>query len=167
MKTMKKLFCFLFFVAIVLLGSCDSENKPISVSPVSEILKMRIVKITVAFWTEPNDMGMTGKSFREAVENSKNWIVFFETTDVNQINTIMVASAKPSDEAKEGGLELGDKICFKDENGNVKCAILYFLPYASEGKRVILGDRIYDEETYDVFAAIFDKAKEDYLKKQK
>jgi hypothetical protein len=155
MKTMKKLFYFLFFVATVFLSSCDSENKPISVSPVSEILKMHPVVITVASWIEHEkhvDLKIeTEQEFREAVENPKNWIVFFETADVNQINTIMAALAKPSDEAKEGGLELGDKIFFKNKSGHIKWAILWLFP---EENKVILGDRIYDEETYNIFANI-------------
>lgn len=155
MKTIKKYW--LLFLAIVFLSSCDSENKPISVSPVSKILKMRPVKITIADWNSPSEVGMTEQLFIKAFNNPENWIVRFETTDVNQINTIMAGLAKPPVEPyRDYMLPMGYKISFEDKKGHVKWTMLYLLPDLLEGKRVISGDRIYGEETYNVFAKILD-----------
>jgi hypothetical protein len=176
MKTTKKtLFFFLLFLA-TFLNSCDQKkyrsnepNNPFKFSPMEQILKMHPVKITIANWIE-NEKHMilkleTEEEAKAAFNNPANWITKFEIKDVNEINIIMTALAKsPIESGRDYMLPTGYKISFEDKKGDSRSTTFYLLP---DLNNLYLSDKVYGKEVYDVFAKIFDKAKEDYLKKQK
>jgi hypothetical protein len=119
---------------------------------------MRPVKITVARWIDyVKGIKLKIETEEEAIEasnNPKNWIVYFETTDTNEINMIMTALAKPPVETYHNYmLPTGDKISFEDKNGNIKWTAITLVSVPEE-KRVYLADKICGEETYNVFANI-------------
>jgi len=157
MKAIRKiLFCFLF--SSIFLISCDQDQKNnlVGISPISQILKMRPVKITIARWIDyvkETKLKMeTEEEAMEAFNNPENWIVYFETTDINEINMIMIALAKPPVEPyREYMLPIGDKICFEDNKKGVKYTGVNI---SDSDKKIYLPDIIYGEETYNTFAKI-------------
>jgi len=160
--TRKVLFCL--FIFAMFLSSCDKNQagRNFSYSSINKILRMHPVKITIAEWNSPSEVGMTEQLFIEAVENPKNWIVRFETTDVNQINTIMIALAKPPVEPYSAYmLPMEYKISFEDKNSRIKWTSLNIS--GDYDKRVFLSDIIYGKETYNVFAKILNNIKYESL----
>ena len=157
MKAIRKiLFCFLF--SSIFLTSCNQnrKNNPIDISPISQILEMKPVKITIARWIDyVKETKLKMETEEEAIEafnNPENWIVYFETTDINEINMIMIALAKPPVEPYRAYmLPIGDKIRFEDNKKGVKYTGVNI---SDSDKKIYLPDIIYGEETYNTFAKI-------------
>ena len=152
----KILFCFLFSSVFLISCNQNQKNNPVGISPINQILKMRPVKITVARWIDyVKETKLKMETEEEAIKafnNPENWIVYFETADINEIKMIMIALAKPPVEPYRAYmLPIGDKICFEDKNGRIKWTSLYI---SGEEKKIYLSDIIYGEETYNVFAKI-------------